>query len=189
LLSACTTDEAKLANRLLPTVVELVTIDDNFTFCSGVAYSPTRVITSKHCIREDRPYKIRDSKYQLYDVTFTKKSSITDAAVLHIPSANLPSAVVSSADTLEIGDPIMVVGHPRGAFSYTVSFGRISHLTDLLNGIDHPIFSHTAPIYFGMSGGPIFNMRGEIVGITRSFIQGAVMIGIPIDDVKELMND
>jgi hypothetical protein len=109
-----------------------------------------------------------------------------DVALLRIDAKGLPPLALGQSSTLRPGDPIVAIGHPLG-LEDTVSNGLISAVRTVEDG--SMVLQISAPIAPGSSGGPIFNDRGEVVGIATAIIAGGqnLNFGVPIDDLKPLM--
>lgn len=93
---------------------------------------------------------------------------------------------LGDSDRLQVGEEVVAIGNPLSLES-TVSNGIVSAIrTDDKEG---KFLQTTAPISPGSSGGPLFNMAGDVVGITTSHIKGGenLNFAIPINDVKPLL--
>ena len=116
----------------------------------------------------------------------------SDVALLKIDGkgANeLKYASLGDSDALEVGDYVVAIGEPFG-LQATVTAGIISAKERTQFGGPYSDYLQTdASINPGNSGGPLFNMRGEVVGINSAIISGANTIGfaIPIAVVKQIL--
>lgn len=94
---------------------------------------------------------------------------------------------LGDSDRLQVGEEVVAIGNPLSLES-TVSNGIVSAIrtTEVQGG---KFVQITAPISPGSSGGPLFNMAGEVVGITAAHMKGGENLGfaIPINDVKPLL--
>lgn len=94
-----------------------------------------------------------------------KDDSIRDLALLKIDGAGTFTPVVlGDSDQVVVGERVVAIGNPKG-LENTVSDGLVSALRDI-NGTK--LIQISAPISPGSSGGPLFNMNGEVIGITSS---------------------
>ena len=128
-------------------------------------------------------------------------SSTNDLAVLKVDATGLPAASIGSSSALSIGDMVAAIGNPLGELTSTQTVGYISGIgrevaTDSLTTIS--MIQTDAAINPGNSGGPLFNMRGEVIGITTAKYSGTTGSGatiegigfaIPIDDVMGVVDD
>ncbi|QOR66297.1 trypsin-like peptidase domain-containing protein [Cytobacillus suaedae] len=103
---------------------------------------------------------------------------------------NLTPLSLGTAANLEKGDSIVTIGSPEGLMN-TVSTGIISGLRDFeFDGFSQRFLQFTAPITYGSSGGPLFTMTGEVVGInTFGYGDGNLNFAIPIDEIKSIITD
>ncbi|MEY4708565.1 MAG: putative periplasmic serine endoprotease DegP-like precursor [Pseudomonadota bacterium] len=108
----------------------------------------------------------------------------TDLALLKVnPRKPLPAAKFGNSDTAEVGDWVMAIGDPFGIGS-TVTAGIVSARNRNINSGDYDDFIQTdAPINRGNSGGPLFDMEGNVIGINSAIFSpsgGSVGIGFSI---------
>ena len=114
----------------------------------------------------------------------------TDVALVKLEGdhvKDLPAATLGSSDAMEVGDYVIAIGEPFG-FQATVTSGIVSAKERSLRTSPFDDFLQTdASINPGNSGGPLFNLRGEVIGVNTAIISGANSIGfaIPIDLVKQ----
>ena len=92
-----------------------------------------------------------------------------DLALLEIqdPPSDLVPARLGDSDSLLVGDDVIVVGAPYG-LSYTLSVGHVSGRLkrgETVSGVPLEFIQTDAHVNVGNSGGPMFNMRGEVVGV------------------------
>ena len=88
-----------------------------------------------------------------------------DIAVIRIKVDHLSFLRLANVPDIEVGTEVYSVGNPKGYLN-TLSEGLISGVRDR-NGFD--MYQFTAPISQGSSGGPLLNVRGEVIGITSAF--------------------
>ena len=116
----------------------------------------------------------------------------TDVALVKIDGKDvdkLKYASLGDSDALEVGDYVLAIGEPFG-LQATVTSGIISAKERTQFGGPYSDYLQTdASINPGNSGGPLFNMKGEVVGINAAIISGANTIGfaIPINVVKQIL--
>jgi len=110
----------------------------------------------------------------------------TDVAVLKLPVRDLPTVKMGDANALKVGEWVVAIGSPFG-FDHTVSAGVVSAKTRALpNGGYVPFIQTDVALNPGNSGGPLLNLRGEVVGInsqiySRSGGYMGLSFAIPID--------
>ncbi len=163
---------------------------------SGVIVDPSGIIvTNRHVI--DNAYEITVT---LFDRTTVQakllgKGVSFDLAILKIDVDHpLPAIRVGDSDKVRVGDRVIVVGNPLGLTS-TVTSGIVSALHRDLSGTPYDQYIQTdAAINHGNSGGPLFNMNGEVIGISNQIFSdspssGSIGLGfaIPSNDLKFLV--
>ena len=119
----------------------------------------------------------------------------TDLALLKIQSQDtFPTAVLGNSDLVEVGDLVLAIGSPFG-FSRTVTMGIVSSNRRKLNinGTKYPDMIQTdAAINEGNDGGPLVNIKGEVIGINLACFMpdsqfSGIGFAIPINDVLEFV--
>src|SRR5512138_963809 len=129
-----------------------------------------------------------------FSATVVGKDPVTDVALIKLksPPKDLPTVVLGDSDALEQGDFVLALGSPFG-LTDTATFGIISAKHRSVNGGTYDDFIQTdAAINPGNSGGPLFNLRGEVVGINTMILapQGTfvgVGFAVPISLAKTLL--
>jgi S1-C subfamily serine protease len=180
---------AKAANGA---VVSIVMMDRNgsiLTQGSGFLVSKDgRVITNYHVIENGTSaiVKLPNGAFFLVDgVVAIDKAR--DVAVIKAHGEDFRTLTLGNSDLLQVGEEVVAIGNPLSLES-TVSNGILSGIRkgDEEGGTFLQI---TTPISPGSSGGPLFNMNGEVVGITTLYLKGGenLNFAIPINDVKPLL--
>ncbi len=175
---------------------------------SGFLIGDGLVLTNNHVVEvpdESRPGRFRpmDEIKVITDETapggareFSAKvignDPKTDVALVKIDGKEVDKlryASLGDSDALEVGDYVVAIGEPFG-LQATVTAGIISAKERTQFGGPYSDYLQTdASINPGNSGGPLFNMRGEVVGINAAILSGANTIGfaIPINVVKQIL--
>ena len=126
--------------------------------------------------------------------------SANDIAVLHVDAAGLPAVTIGSSDDLIIGDMVVAIGNPLGELTSTQTVGYVSGKDRdvTTDGSIISMIQTDAAINSGNSGGPLFNMYGQVVGVTTAKYSGTsgsgatiegIGFAIPIDDVMGMIHD
>lgn len=160
---------------------------------SGVIVSSDgMIITNRHVIEGAYALFVTMSDGRRMPAKLVLAGTNYDLALIKVdPGAiALKPAAFGDIDTMRVGDPVVAIGNPLG-FSGSVSTGVISafHRQLGLSAYDD-LIQTDATINRGNSGGPLFNMNGEVIGINQAIYTqnkgGSIGIGfaIPIDDVK-----
>jgi serine protease Do len=166
---------------------------------SGVLVSSDGYILSNHHVIENADaISVTLHDRRVFPARVIGSDPLIDIALLKIDAQNLPSATLGRSDQLQIGDWVLAIGHPLGMGS-TLTHGIVSALGRQGNVIkeEYSIESFiqtNAVINQGNSGGPLLNLRGEVVGINTAIsTPTGYFIGyglaLPIDLAREAMND
>lgn len=134
-------------------------------FCSGVVLRSGKVLTADHCVDNVNGVWLRH-KGRVYFADVEAHYPAQDLAVL-LPLGNLSGGVALARRAPQPGDEIRAIGFPLGEYGKFMTRGVVSKADDrdgLVPG--HHVFYHDAGIEGGNSGGPIFNAKGRVVGIT-----------------------
>lgn len=111
----------------------------------------------------------------------------TDIAVLRVPSADFVAATVGNSHQLMLGQEVAAIGNPLGKLGGTVTDGIIGCLerTISIEGVSMTLIQHSAGVSPGNSGGGLFNLYGQLIGIVNAKSAGdgveAIGYAIPVD--------
>lgn len=144
------------------------------------------IATNFHVISGAVTIKCTFDNNSTYEVDYVLNyNESKDIALLHLKDGkNLPVLRLSDSDGIELAEDVLAIGNPM-ELQNTVSDGIVSGKRKFF-GID--FIQTTASISPGSSGGPLFNMSGNVIGITSMTLSGAqnINFAIPINYVKEL---
>jgi serine protease Do len=148
------------------------------------------ILTNHHVIEEADKIKVTLQDQREFEAQVIGRDPKTDLALLKVESdVDLPTVPLGNSDALRIGEWVLAIGNPFG-LSHTVTAGIVSAKGRVIGAGQYDDFIQTdASINPGNSGGPLFNTRGEVVGINTAIIAGGTGIGFatPINLVKELV--
>lgn len=149
------------------------------------------VITNNHLIRKADEIEVILESGERYKADIIGSDPKTDLALLKIkPKRKLQAVKFGNSSQLEIGDWVVAIGNPFG-LGHTVTAGIVSAKGRSLGLGAYDDFIQTdAAINPGNSGGPLFNFKGEVVGVNTAIIAGGQGIGfaIPIDMARRIVN-
>jgi len=180
---------AKAANGA---VVSIVMSDkDGNPIAQGSGFLVSRgglIVTNYHVIAQGRSavIKLPDGAFFVVDgvLAFDKAR---DVAIIKAHGEDFHALTLGNSDLVEVGQEVVAIGNPLSLES-TVSNGIVSGIrTD--EDMGGKFLQITTPISPGSSGGPLFNMAGEVVGITTLYLKGGenLNFAIPINDAKPLL--
>src|SRR5512138_1726573 len=152
------------------------------------------ILTNNHVVKDATDIRVKLTDNREFSATVVGKDPVTDVALIKLksPPKDLPTVILGDSDALEQGDFVLALGSPFG-LTDTATFGIISAKHRSVNGGTYDDFIQTdAAINPGNSGGPLFNLRGEVVGINTMILapQGTfvgVGFAIPITLAKTLL--
>lgn len=133
-----------------------------------------------------------------HEATLVGSDALNDIALLKVDATDLKPVTIGSSDKMLVGDQVVAIGNPLGELTATQTVGYISAKERAIStdGTQINMMQTDAAINSGNSGGPLFNMRGEVVGITTAKYSGSSSSGasiegigfaIPIDDVYPML--
>ncbi|MGH7881103.1 MAG: trypsin-like peptidase domain-containing protein, partial [Candidatus Binataceae bacterium] len=153
---------------------------------SGFIIRPDGVImTNAHVVKGASEVTVRLTDRREFTAKVIGIDTRSDIAVIKIDAKNLPTVKLGDSHGLKVGEWVLAIGAPFG-FENSATAGIVSAKGRTLGGDYVPFIQTDVPINPGNSGGPLFNMRGEVVGInsqiySRSGGYMGVSFSIPID--------
>jgi serine protease Do len=153
---------------------------------SGFIISADGVImTNAHVVDGASEVTVRLTDRREYTAKVVGVDPKSDIAIIRIAAKDLPTVKLGDSRTLRVGEWVLAIGAPFG-FENSATAGIVSAKGRTLESGYVPFIQTDVPINPGNSGGPLFNMRGEVVGInsqiySRSGGYMGVSFSIPID--------
>lgn len=144
------------------------------------------IMTNAHVVDGADRIKVRLTDKREFDGKVLGVDKKTDIAIVKIDAKNLPAVKIGDSDKLKVGEWVAAIGSPFG-LDNTVTAGIVSALSRNLPSDTYVPFIQTdVAVNPGNSGGPLFNMKGEVVGINSQIFStsGGFMglsFSIPID--------
>ena len=152
------------------------------------------IITNNHVIESATEINVTLSDNTKYKAKLVGNDKKTDLALLKIEAKkDLPFVTLGDSDAMRVGDWVIAIGNPYG-LGGSVTQGIISARQRSINAGPFDDFLQTdAPINRGNSGGPLFNMKGEVIGINTAIFSpsgGSIGIGfaVPTSLAKTVIN-
>ena len=123
------------------------------------------ILTNAHVARDADKIIVRLSDQRERPAKVIGADDMTDVALLKIDGDNLPLVKIGDSDALEVGEWVLAIGSPFG-LEHTATQGIVSAVgRNLPSGAYVPFIQSDVAVNPGSSGGPLFNLRGEVVGI------------------------
>lgn len=152
------------------------------------------IVTNKHVVSDPKAsYTVFTNEEKKYEAKILASDPVQDLAILKIEATGLPVVELGDSDSVQLGQSVIAIGNALGEYKNTVSVGVVSGLartvtaegagyTETIQGV----LQTDAAINLGNSGGPLLNLRGEVIGINTAIVSGAQNIGfaIPINRAK-----
>jgi len=163
---------------------------------SGFIVSPDGyIVTAAHVVKGAQKIIVSLTNHHQYKAHLVGLSTRMDVALLKIDANNLPTVQVGDSSKLEVGQWVLAVGSPFG-FENSVTQGVVSATARPLPDDPYiPFIQTDVPINPGNSGGPLFNMRGQVIGINDQIytnsggymgLSFSIPINVAMDAVKQL---
>jgi S1-C subfamily serine protease len=153
------------------------------------------VLTNKHVASDtEADYTVLTNDGKKYPAKVLAKDPVQDLAVLKIEGGPFSVVRLGDSSKLEIGQSVIAIGNALGEFRNTISVGVVSGLGRTITASGgglvetlEDVIQTDAAINKGNSGGPLLNLRGEVIGINTATVQDAQSIGfaIPINFAKK----
>ena len=158
------------------------------------------VVTNYHVIQGGTTLSVTTRDGMEYPAEVVGYDSSMDVAVLKIDAPDLRAVTTGDSDLLRVGDQVAAIGNPLGELTLSMTVGYISALDREINtdGVPINMLQTDVAINSGNSGGPLFDMKGNVIGITTAKFSGSTSSGaaiegigfaIPINDVQKIVDD
>ena len=158
------------------------------------------IVTNHHVVENATSLTVTLYNDKEYPAKLIGSDSSNDIAVIKIEAEGLHALKFGSSDDLIVGDQVVVIGNPLGELSYSLTSGYVSAKDRVISssGSLINILQIDAAVNSGNSGGPVFNMNGQVVGIVTAKYSGTSASGatiegigfaVPVDDVIRKISD
>ena len=170
---------------------------------SGFIYSEDGyILTNYHVVEDSSSITVTTYDGTAYKAEVVGYDSDNDVAVLRVDAEGLKPVTLGSSDELRVGDEVLAIGNPLGELTFSLTKGWVSALNrevTLSSGTTMDLIQTDTAINSGNSGGALFNMYGEVVGITNAKYSSSgysssasvdnIGFAIPIDSVKRIVTE
>ncbi|MCD8019006.1 MAG: trypsin-like peptidase domain-containing protein [Clostridiales bacterium] len=157
------------------------------------------VLTNYHVIEDSSEITVSTYDGTTYDAELIGYDESNDIAVLKIEASDLTPVVLGDSDALSVGDSVVAIGNPLGELTFSLTSGSISALNrsvTMSTNVTMTLIQTDCAINSGNSGGALFNMYGEVIGITNAKYSSSdsseasidnIGFAIPINEVKDIV--
>jgi tetratricopeptide (TPR) repeat protein len=182
-------DWSSLVEKVMPAVVTIVSTDakDIVQGSGFIISSDGKIVTNLHVVAGKPAILARRSDGSFLVIKgILASDKANDLAILQAEGRNLPFVRLGDSDRVKVGEAICVIGSPM-LLEGTVSAGIISAVRELRDG--RKLLQITAPISEGSSGSPVFNRKGEVIGVASFILSEGqnLNFAVPSNAVKTLL--
>lgn len=189
----------------LPSYVAISTITQSGTEGAGSGIIITAdgyISTNYHVVEDAKKITVITSNNKKYEAEYIDGDEVNDIAVIKVSAIGLTPAVLGNSNSVKVGERVMAIGTPYSvSYAGSMTAGHISGIdrqyavkndNGTVNKILKLLQTDTS-VNPGNSGGPLFNMNGEVIGVVTMKIAGSNYEGmgfaLPIDGVKGMIFD
>ncbi len=158
------------------------------------------ILTNYHVVEDSSSITVATYNGNNYDAALIGFDEANDIAVLKINTTELEPVIIGNSDSLLVGEDVIAIGNPLGELTFSLTKGVVSAMNREItfsSGNKMNLIQTDCAINSGNSGGALFNMYGEVVGITNakySSNSGSGSIdnigfAIPINQVREIISN
>ena len=152
------------------------------------------ILTNYHVIEDSDSISVSLHDGTVYEAQLIGYDESNDIAVLKVEADNLVPVVLGDSDGLSVGDNVVAIGNPLGELTFSLTAGLISakdREVTLSSSVTMDLIQTDCAINSGNSGGALFNLYGEVIGITNAKYSSSsseasidnIGFAIPINDV------
>ena len=152
------------------------------------------IVTNNHVIDGAHKVTVKFADGSEHEATVVGTDALTDIALLDIEGSDLPTVAFGSSEEMRVGDEVIAMGNPFG-LGGTVTTGIVSAKDrDIRSGPFDAFIQTDAAINRGNSGGPLFNDRGEVIGVNTAIYSpnganAGIGFAVPSDLVEKVVAD
>ena len=144
------------------------------------------VLTNYHVVEDSSSITVSMFDGTTYKANLIGYDSSNDVAVLKIDAEGLSPVVLGNSNNLNVGDTVLAIGNPLGELTFSLTVGAISakdREITMSNGSTMRLFQTDCAINSGNSGGALFNLYGEVIGITNAKYSSNSSSSASIDNI------
>ncbi len=144
------------------------------------------ILTNYHVVEGSSAITVSLYDGTTYDAALIGYDASNDIAVLKVDAQDLPPVVLGDSGNMNVGDNVIAIGNPLGELTFSLTSGAISALNreiTMSSNLSMKLIQTDCAINSGNSGGALFNMHGEVIGITNAKYSGNSNSGATIDNI------
>ena len=144
------------------------------------------ILTNFHVVEDSSSITVAMYDGKTYDAKLVGYDESNDVAVLKIEAQNLVPVVLGNSDNVNVGDSVVAIGNPLGELTFSLTSGAISAKDrdiTMSGGSSMRLMQTDCAINSGNSGGALFNMYGEVIGITNAKYSSSSSSEASIDNI------
>ena len=144
------------------------------------------IVTNYHVIEDAESVTVITYDGESYEAKIIGYDEKNDVAVLKADAKGLQPVKLGDSDTLRVGESVAAIGNPLGELTFSLTLGVVSALNRQVtfsNGAMMGLIQTDTAINSGNSGGALFNMYGEVIGITNAKYSSRSMSSASIDNI------
>ena len=156
------------------------------------------ILTNYHVVEDSTSIKVSMYDGSSYDAQLIGYDESNDIAVLKVDAEDLSPVVLGDSGNLNVGDTVVAIGNPLGELTFSLTAGVVSALdreVTLSGNVTMELIQTDCAINSGNSGGALFNLYGEVIGITNAKYSSSgsgasidnIGFAIPINSVMNIV--
>ncbi len=156
------------------------------------------IVTNYHVVEGSDSITVSLFNGDTYDAALIGYDESNDLAVLKINAESLSPVILGDSNNLNVGDSVVAIGNPLGELTFSLTSGSISakdREVTMSNSLTMNLLQTDCAINSGNSGGALFNMYGEVIGITNAKYSSSgseasidnIGFAIPINDIRNIV--
>lgn len=155
------------------------------------------IVTNYHVVENGSQIFVTTYNNAQYEAKLIGRDEDNDIAVLKIDGKNLKPVIIGDSEKMHVGDNVVAIGNPLGELTFSLTKGTISAMNRsvTVENVPMTLLQTDCAINSGNSGGALFNMYGEVIGITNAKYGGSgsaavdnIAFAIPTSTVKNVIN-
>ena len=144
------------------------------------------ILTNYHVVESSTAISVSLYNGEKHDAALIGYDASNDIAVLKIEAEGLIPVVLGDSDKMNVGDEVVAIGNPLGELTFSLTAGAVSALereVTTSSGITMNLIQTDCAINSGNSGGALFNLYGEVIGITNAKYSSSSSSEASIDNI------